>query len=209
VVGRCLSYGEGITYWPLAEIVRQVAGTDLRPGLLELLGQEPDDILAAERLLGAIGAVDTSARAEEIFWATRILFERLSRDQPLTVVVDDIHWAEPTLLDLIEYVVGFARGPILIACIARPDLFDSRPHWSRSGVLELEPLDGQAATALIDALLAQTNLSPQSRDRIRERTEGNPLFVEQMLALASENGNGGLSAGDDPGAARYAAGSLA
>jgi class 3 adenylate cyclase/tetratricopeptide (TPR) repeat protein len=193
VVGRCLSYGEGITYWPLAEIVRQVAGTDPRPALLELLGREPDGFVATERLLGAIGAVDESARTEEIFWATRILFERLARDRPLTVVVDDIHWAEPTLLDLIEYIVGFARGPILIVCMARPDLFDTRPHWSRSGALELEPLNEKEAVALMDALLAEADLAPRIRDRIRDRAEGNPLFVEQMLDLASEDENEDLA----------------
>jgi class 3 adenylate cyclase/tetratricopeptide (TPR) repeat protein len=193
LVGRCLSYGDGITYWPLAEMIRQVAGTDPRPTLLELLGQEPEGAVGAERLLGAIGAADQPARTEEIFWAARILFERLARDRPLTVVVDDIHWAEPTLLDLIEYVAGFARGPILIACTARADLFDQRPHWSRAGAVELEPLDEQEAVVLMDALLAEAELSPKVRDRIRERAEGNPLFVEQMLALASENGNGDIA----------------
>jgi class 3 adenylate cyclase len=190
VVGRCLSYGEGITYWPLAEIMRQVGGADPRAGLVELLGDEPDEALAAERLLGAIGATDEPARTEEIFWATRILFERLARDRPLMAILDDVHWAEPTLLDLIEYLVGFTRGPVLVVCTARPELFDIRPDWSRTGLVELEPLDEHDASTLIDALLADTDLSPTVRAHIRERAEGNPLFVEQMLALASENGNG-------------------
>ncbi len=189
VVGRCLPYGEGITYWPLSEIVHQVAGGDPRAGLRELLGEGSDEALAAERLLGAIGAADEPARTEEIFWATRVLFERMARNRPFIAVVDDIHWAEPTLLDLIEYLVGFARARALIVCTARPELFDARPHWSRTEVVELEPLGEQDATTLIDALLADADLSPAVRDRIRERAEGNPLFVEQMLALASENGD--------------------
>jgi class 3 adenylate cyclase len=193
VVGRCLSYGDGITYWPLSEIVRQVAGADPRAGLLELLGGGTEEALAAERLLGAIGAADEPARTEEIFWATRVLFDRLTRNRPLIAVVDDIHWAEPTLLDLIEYLVGFARAPALIACTARPELFDARPDWSRTGVVELEPLDEQDAAALVDTLLADADFSPTVRERIRERAEGNPLFVEQMLALASENGNGDVA----------------
>jgi predicted ATPase len=102
LVGRCLSYGEGITYWPLGEIVRQVAGAEPRSALGELLGEERDGALAAERLSAAVGATEASARTQEIFWATRVLFEHLSRERPLIVVVDDIHWAEPTLLDLLD-----------------------------------------------------------------------------------------------------------
>jgi class 3 adenylate cyclase/tetratricopeptide (TPR) repeat protein len=192
VVGQCLSYGEGITYWPLNEIIRQAAGADARAGLVALLGDEPDSSLVTERILGAIGITNEPARTEEIFWATRILFEHLARERPLIVVVDDVHWAESTLLDLIEYVVGFGRAPILMACTGRQELFDTRPHWPRSGALELEPLDEQEAAALIDELLAKSEISPSLRDRIRERAEGNPLFVEQMLSLAAENGTGEL-----------------
>jgi class 3 adenylate cyclase len=188
VVGRCLPYGDGITYWPLSEIVRQVAGADPRAGLRELLGEGSDQALAAERLLGAIGAADEPARTEEIFWATRVLFEHMTRNRPLIAVVDDIHWAEPTLLDLIEYILGFARAPALIVCTARPELFDVRPHWPRAGLVELEALGEQDSATLIDALLVRADLAPTVRERVRERAEGNPLFVEQMLALASEDG---------------------
>jgi class 3 adenylate cyclase/tetratricopeptide (TPR) repeat protein len=187
VVGRCLSYGEGITYWPLAEIVRQLAGADARSGLSSLLAGERDGSLVTERILSAIGVTDESARTEEIFWATRILFERLARERPLIAVVDDIHWAEPTLLDLVEYLVGFARSPLLVACTARPELFDERPHWPRDGAVKLEALGEQDAANLIDALLADVDLAPSVRDRVRERAEGNPLFVEQMIALTAED----------------------
>ncbi len=192
VVGRCLSYGEGITYWPLNEIVRQVGGSDELAGLRELLDDDPDGALATERLLGAVGVTAEPARTEEIFWATRFLFERLAQDKPLIAVVDDIHWAEPTLLDLIEYVVGFGRAPILVACTARSELFDSRPHWPRSGSIELDSLNDTEAEDLIDALLAESEIGIAVRGEIRERAEGNPLFVEQMLALAAENGAGEL-----------------
>jgi class 3 adenylate cyclase len=192
VVGRCLSYGEGITYWPLSEIVRQAAGTDMRAGLAGLLGDDRDGALVIERILSAIGVTDDPARTEEIFWATRFLFEQLAREKPLVVVLDDIHWAEPTLLDLIEYVVGFARAPILVACTARSELFDSRPHWPRSGSIELDSLNDTEAGELIDALLAKSEIGPAAREEIKARAEGNPLFVEQMLALAAENGAGEL-----------------
>jgi tetratricopeptide (TPR) repeat protein len=188
VVGRCLSYGEGITYWPLAEIVREVAGSETRAGLEELLASEADGVLAAERILAAVGATDEPARTEEIFWATRVLFERLAHDRPLIAVVDDIHWAEPTLLDLVEYLEGFARAPILLACTARPDLFDARPHWPRGDMIELEALDDDQSDTLIDALVTEAGVSSSVHEQIRERAEGNPLFLEQMLAFAAENG---------------------
>jgi class 3 adenylate cyclase/tetratricopeptide (TPR) repeat protein len=193
LVGRCLSYGEGITYWPLAEIVREVAGADPRPGLTDLLASEPDGALVTERLLTAIGATDEDARTEEIFWATRILLERLARDHPLLVVVDDVHWAEPTLLDPLEYLAGFSRAPLLLACTARPDLFDVRPQWPRTRLVELQALDADDSDALIDALLAGSDVGQDVREQIRERAEGNPLFVEQMLALAAENGSGEIA----------------
>jgi class 3 adenylate cyclase/tetratricopeptide (TPR) repeat protein len=188
VVGRCLSYGEGITYWPLAEIVRQAAGAETREGLTALLEGEGDGSLATERILSAIGVTDDPARTEEIFWATRILLERLARERPVIVVVDDIHWAEPTLLDLIEYLAGFAKGRVLVICTARPELFESRPDWTRAGTVELEALPDTQAEDLIDALLADSQIKATVREQIKQRAEGNPLFVEQMLALAAETG---------------------
>ena len=193
LVGRCLSYGEGITYWPLAEIVRQVAGSEPRSALSELFGADPDATLVTERILAAIGAADEAARTEEVFWATRLLLERLARERPLVVIVDDIHWAEPTLLDLIEYLVGFTRASVFVTCTARPELFDNRPDWPRAGTLELEALDDDESEALIDALLSESELPAEVRRRIGERAEGNPLFVEQMLALAGENGDGEIA----------------
>jgi class 3 adenylate cyclase/tetratricopeptide (TPR) repeat protein len=188
VVGRCLSYGEGITYWPLAEIVRQAAGAETREGLTALLEGDADAGLATERILSAIGVTDEPARTEEIFWATRILLERLAREKPLIVVVDDIHWAEPTFLDLVEYLAGFAKGRVLVICTARPELFESRPDWTRGGTLELEALPDTQAEDLIDALLADSQIKANVLEQIKQRAEGNPLFVEQMLALAAESG---------------------
>jgi class 3 adenylate cyclase len=186
LVGRCLPYGDGITYWPLAEVVRQLVGSDPRSGLEALLTDQPDGGLAAERVAAAIGVMDEQARTEEIFWAVRMLLERLAADGPLILVVDDIHWAEATMLDLLEYVVGFARGPILLVCTARLDLHEIRPHWPRSPALELGALLDADADALIDALLVGASVAPSVRQKTRERAEGNPLFVEQMLAYAAE-----------------------
>jgi class 3 adenylate cyclase/tetratricopeptide (TPR) repeat protein len=191
VVGRCLPYGEGITYWPLMEVVRQIVGTDTRSGLDELLAGEEEGPLAVERLAAALGLVETPTPSEEIFWAVRVLFEKLARERSLVAVVDDIHWAEPTLLDMLEYLVGFATGPIFLICNARPDLFDSRPDWSRprpsATTLVLEPLDKNDSKILVDQLLTGSARAEALGPRIVETAEGNPLFIEQMLALARES----------------------
>jgi class 3 adenylate cyclase/tetratricopeptide (TPR) repeat protein len=189
VVGRCPSYGEGITYWPLAQIVKQAAGTEFA-ALEELVAREADADLITQGLMGAVGLAGTDARAEEIFWAVRRLFETLARERPLIAVIDDIHWAEPTFLDLLEYVTNFGRARILLLCIARPDLLDARPTWGtpreNAGLLGLHPLSDSEADTLMEALLSGPDLSEPLRRRILSAAEGNPLFVEQMVALARE-----------------------
>ena len=127
LVGRCPSYGDGVTYRPLAEIVRQIAGSDPRARIEELVGA---DERVAGLVLSAIGLSEAPAQAEETFWAVRSLLERLAGERPLVVVVEDVHWAEPTLLDLLEYLVAFSSGhPILLICLARPEFLETRPGW--------------------------------------------------------------------------------
>ena len=164
---------------------------DLEPraGLERLLADEPDGALAVERVLAAIGATDEAARTEEIFWAVRVLLERLAREQPVVAVLDDIHWAEPTLLDLIEYVASFARGPVLVACTARPDLFEAHPHWAGRRRSSWTPSPTRTQPTSSMRSWANPTLPPAVRRQITERAEGNPLFVEQMLALAGDNGS--------------------
>jgi class 3 adenylate cyclase/tetratricopeptide (TPR) repeat protein len=186
VVGRCLSYGEGITYWPLAEVVSQLG--DVRAAL----GEGDDAELAATRLDAALG--DGTASSEEIAWGFRKLFEALAREQPLMVVLDDIHWAEPTLLDLIEYVSTFAQGaPVLLLCLARNDLFALRPAWAtpkpNTTLVTLEPLGEEETETLVEEL---RDVPAETKARIVEAAEGNPLFVEQLLAMQAESGDGEL-----------------
>ena len=174
VSGRCLSYGDGITYWPVVEIVMRLLGG----------ADSPNSALAA--LLG-----DGQAAAPDIAFAVRKLFEAKAADRPLVVVFDDLQWAEPTLLDLIEEAADWIRGvPILIMCLARPELLDSRPTWGggklNATTVLLEPLTVDQTEELIDALLAGTSLDCAVRTRIREAADGNPLFVEQMLAMAAD-----------------------
>jgi class 3 adenylate cyclase/tetratricopeptide (TPR) repeat protein len=192
VVGRCLAYGEGITYLPLAEIVRGVAVSDPEPALTRILTNVERGSLAARLIAGAIGASDERGPPEETAWAFRRFFETLAAPRPLVVVMDDIHWAEPALLDLLEYVLGFSSGaPILLLCLARPDLFDARPSWGaprqRTTLISLSPLTDGQSEKLIEGLLDDRRLPPALRDRIINAAEGNPLFVEQMLAMLADD----------------------
>ncbi len=196
LVGRCLPYGEGITFWPLGEMVKQLAGDEVTSGLVALLGGDPHADLVAARVAAAVGASATASQAEETPWAVRKLFEAVAREQPLVAVVDDIHWAEPTMLDLLEYVASFSAGaPILLLCLARPDLFEERPSWAaprpNSLLLSLEPLAESDAEVLVERLPRSQELSPRLRARILAAAEGNPLFVEQMLALHAEQPEAG------------------
>jgi class 3 adenylate cyclase/tetratricopeptide (TPR) repeat protein len=192
VSGRCLSYGEGITYWPLIEILEQL-GSEER--LIDVLEGEPEARTIVNTVLNAIGQAEGGASPEEIPWAVRKLFEALAREQPLVVVFDDLQWAEPTFLDLVEHIADFSReATILLLCSARPELLDERPGWSGGKLnatsILLEPLSDDAAETLIENLLAGSELEPTLRARVSAAAEGNPLFVEQMLAMWSEDGAG-------------------
>jgi predicted ATPase/class 3 adenylate cyclase len=194
--GRCLSYGEGITYWPLAGIVREITraeGLDPEQSAAaiaaHLVGDERAQLIA-ERVTEALGLGGGAgaATSEETFWAVRKLFEALARPRPLVIVVDDIHWAEPTFLDLIEHVADFSRDfPILIVCIARTELLDKRPGWG-SGKLNatsivLEPLSEAECRELISNLLDSAPLPLAAEARIARAAEGNPLFAEELVAM--------------------------
>lgn len=191
VVGRCPPYGDGITYWPLVEIVKQLAGEDAR-SVARLVGDDGD--LIADRVAAAVGQGEAVGSPEETFWAVRKLLEAFARERPLVVVLDDLEWAQPTFLDLVDYVVAFAaNAPLLLVAVARLDLLERRPSWtaprSAATVIALEPLSVDESESLVEALLAGTNLSSELRGRIVDRADGNPLFVEQMLAVHTEHGD--------------------
>ena len=183
--GRCLPYGEGITYWPAIEVVKQL------PPAAEL-GLEPAAVTPLEGLLGEEQAVSAG---EEIPWAFRKLLEAAAASAPVVVVFDDIHWAEPTFLDLIEHVADLSReAPLLLLCLARPDLLDRRPGWGggklNATTVLLEPLSTTQTDELLERLLGAAMLEPDLRARIRDAAEGNPLFVEEMVALVEASGEG-------------------
>jgi class 3 adenylate cyclase/tetratricopeptide (TPR) repeat protein len=191
VCGRCLSYGEGITYYPVVEVLLQLFGTDPDAAIGELAADE----VAAGALRGLLGDEGVVTSTSEAAWAFRRLLETVALAMPLVVVFDDIHWGEPTFLELVEHVADLSRdAPILLLCVARPELLDRRVGWG-GGKLNattslLEPLDARATEMLIEALLAGGELDDALRVRIRDAAGGNPLFVEEMLALVRESGNG-------------------
>ena len=185
LTGRCLPYGEGITFWPVVELIRATGGAD---AVTAALGGEDADAGAALRNL--LEPEADTASSDEIFWATRRLLETLAAERPLVVCFEDIHWAEPTFLDLLEYLAGFIRrSPVLLLCLARPELAERRPSWTGSGVVQLEPLSELEAETLLDGL---GELDPEARRRIGEAAEGNPFFAEQLATLALEGGASSL-----------------
>jgi DNA-binding SARP family transcriptional activator len=189
LVGRCVSYGTGATYLPLAEIVRQAVPEASVAGIASLLTGDEDAEQVAERVGQLVGAAEGPAAPGEAFWAVRRLVEALARERPLVLALDDVHWAEPTLLDLVEYLGEWADAPILVLCLARRDLLEGRPGWggptSTGFVIELDPLPPEHVGALVEEL-AGGPVAPDIQERIVEHSGGNPLYAEQLLALASE-----------------------
>ncbi len=193
--GRCLSYGEGLTYWPLREVLQ--AAAEIRDGdtaaeslakVTALTGEGARGAVMAERLASAIGLAAIPASAEEIFWATRRTLERIAADGPLVLVFEDIHWAQPTFLELLEHIVD--RGgsaPLLILCPSRLELLESNPGWMadrpNARSIRLDGISAEAAQALIEAVPGGDAVPAALRERILAIAEGNPLFVEEMVRL--------------------------
>jgi tetratricopeptide (TPR) repeat protein len=198
--GRCLSYGEGITYWPVAEVVRQAAGIArddplkaARGKLAALLAGQEQTERIARGIAVSVGLADAVGGTEETFWAVRKLFEHLASSRPLAVVLDDLHWAEPTLLDLVEYIANFARNaPVLLLGLARTELLESRPDWGRSiagaATILLEPLTDAESGQLVEQLLGMAGIDQHTGTQISAQADGNPLFLEELVAKLLDDG---------------------
>jgi class 3 adenylate cyclase/tetratricopeptide (TPR) repeat protein len=187
LTGRCLPYGDGITFWPLREILAQAGGLDAAAAL----GGGEEAGLVVDLVRGAIGSGSgDTAGGEETFWAVRKLVEALARDRPLVLCVEDVHWAEPTLLELLEYLSAWIRdAPVLLLCLSRPDLAEEHPSWPgvrADSLLPLPPLTESETGELVDALAREAGLDESMRERIAGAAEGNPLFVEQLTELLAE-----------------------
>jgi class 3 adenylate cyclase/tetratricopeptide (TPR) repeat protein len=201
VRGRCLPYGEGITYWPVAEMLRDLAGIapntspdDARTALARISpDSETADQLATALGSGSASQAGTAATDRDVRGAFRRLVEHLATHAPQVLVFDDIHWAEPPLLDLIEYLAQWTRdAPLLVVCPARSELLDLRPAWGaghlESSRIQLEPLTEEESRALLSALLTVDDLPAALHQRVLDRAEGNPLFVEEVVRLLIEEG---------------------
>jgi tetratricopeptide (TPR) repeat protein len=201
LVGRCLPYGQGVTYWPLAEMVKASAGIsdddpaeDAREKLVAFCEDEAvADLLALAA--GLLEAVETDRSGQEIAWAAREWAEKLAEAQPLVLRFDDIHWAEEPLVRLVEHLAGWVRSaPLLILCLARPELLETYPGWgagrTRGGTIELGGLAREDAETLVDVLLADLGLPSDLRADVLDKAEGNPLFVEETLRMLAEGADG-------------------
>src|SRR5438128_1222978 len=196
--GRCLPYGKGITFWPLVELVRDAAGIgeddppDVARAKLGRLAPEGERDAVVERVSAAVGLSDAQFPIEELFWGARKLVEALAGERPLVVVFDDVHWAEPTFLDLVEHLTeSIHDSPVLLVCPSRPDVLERREGWAggpRARRLPLEPLSGADTARVVQNLLGSVQVAPEARRRIVEASEGNPLFAEQLLAMLVDGG---------------------
>ena len=202
LAGRSLPYGEGITYWPLAEMVKVAAGiTDDDPvqqAVSKLRACCGDDAVADLLALaaGVLEGIEAERSQQEIAWAAREWAAELASAQPLVLVFEDIHWAEEPLLDLVEHLAERVKdAPLMIVCLARPELLDIRPGWGggrlRATAIELEPLGQEDSEQLVDALLDDRELSFAERRALLEKTEGNPLFLEETTRMLLEGGTAG------------------
>ncbi len=197
--GRCLPYGEGITYYPVVEAIKQAAGlADFDPPdvveakVCAILESDEHQELVCRHVAQVMGIAE-SAAGEETFWAIRRFFEAIAREPALVLVFDDVHWGAPTFLDLVEHIADWSRGsPILLLCMARADLLDVRPGWGggklNAATVSLEPLTEDQARALVANLLGSADLPIELAEGIVERAEGNPLFVEETFAMLIDDG---------------------
>jgi len=211
--GRCLPYGEGITFWPVLEVLRSDAGIDaldsqqdvarkLRAAVFTAFGEASEDAEAVARRLSVLAGTATREDAlpdvpaesvpQELRWGLRRYLERRAADEPLTIVFDDIHWAEPALLDLIEHLAEWTRAPLFLLCMARPDLRELRAGWGgglmNASAIRLEPLSPDESARLIRELLADA-LPDDLRAEVIARSEGNPLYIEEFLRLLIDGGH--------------------
>jgi len=192
VVGRTPAYGQAATYAPLRDAFSALASGTVAAWATELLADERDGELLAAKIAAVAGEAPSTGPVEETAWAVRRLLETLARERPVVIVLEDLHWAAPVFLDLVEHVAELARAPILLLCLARPDILDTRPEWaggrlSASSIL-LDALPNDEARMLLEGLAGDTALDDEARAEILAGAAGNPLFLEQLLASALESG---------------------
>ena len=205
--GRCLPYGQGITYWPVGEILKEH---------FEILESDPPEIvrqrLGERGILGLTLDLDVGGDLHPLAARDRLhagwveFMEELVAERPAVVLVEDLHWAEAPLLDLLERLLRDVRGPMLLIATARPELFDLRPAWGGArrdaSTIELESLPTEAAVRMLSQLLG-AELPGSVSDVVVRQAEGNPFFVEEILESLIDQGvlrpmNGGWAVSELP-----------
>ena len=200
VEGHCPSYGEGITFWPVTEVVKQLAGVvdedsplEARAKLVSLAQGVDDAATVVEQLGQLFGMTDTTVAAEQIFWAVRRVLAAVARRQPLVVVFEDVHWAQPAFVDFLEGITeGLRDAPVLVCCSARTEFVDSHPTWAegRPNVsrIHLEPLSERESQILIENVLGGERLARRALDSILPAAQGNPLYLEETMSMLIDGG---------------------
>ncbi len=200
--GRCLPYGEGITFWALGEIVKAEAGilesdsAEVAAAKLDaaVSPEEPERQWLLQRLAPLVGAEAASpAERQELFTAWRRFLEGLAVSRPSVLVFEDLHWADEALLAFLEYLAEWSQGvPLLVLCTARPELYERRPGWGagqrNAHTINLSPLSDQETAELVSHLITATGLSHELERAILERAGGNPLFAEEFVRLLADRG---------------------
>jgi class 3 adenylate cyclase/tetratricopeptide (TPR) repeat protein len=198
--GHCIPYGDGITFWPIAEVVKEAArvaeedsAEEAQSKIRALLPPDEDSDRIAQQVAGVLGISEGTTRPDETFWTIRKVLEAIAGDRPLVLVFDDIHWGEPTFLDLIEYLGCFSREQaMLLVNMARPELAELRPDWATvipdARTLTLGVLEAEESELLIHNLLGEGELSEDVSDYVGRAAEGNPLFAEEMLRMLVDEG---------------------
>jgi DNA-binding SARP family transcriptional activator len=198
--GRCLSYGRDMSLWPIIEMLSAAAGVafdhpsqQVHKKIAKLLEGLDDADFVERQLTGLLGLTDPPSPADELFWAIRRSFEALGREQPVIAIVEDAHWADAALLDLVEHVATWIRGtPLVFIVVGRPDLVEGRSGWGGgrfdATTLALQPLTEEQGGELLHHLSGDVGFAPATRARILAAAEGNPLFLEEVLAMVTDQG---------------------
>lgn len=190
LTGHCPPYGDGITFWPLREIVEHAAG-DTRPETIaRILESVHDADTIATHVGGAIGSTESPLRPDVLFPSVRVFFETLAEDRPLVLVIEDVHWAQPRFVELIDYLTEFVDGPVMLLCLARPEIDEEYPYFANerdnSETLVLGPLEMTHVEELVEFNLTRHGASYGRVLEIIDVAAGNPLFIQQLLAALEE-----------------------
>lgn len=206
LIGACVPYGEAATYAPIAEAITtwfassQNEERDIRTALESTVAAEADSEVIADRIFQLMGLEEASAPPEELFWGLRKLLEAIGREHPLVIAIEDLHWAERSLVGLLDHVVEWTRdAAVVLICSCRPEFLDLHPHWERKArmTLRLAPLPQEEARALVRGISSPA-LDPERADEVVAVSGGNPLFIEQLASLLDDPD----TAAGGPGGAR-------